>query len=371
MTKIHISLVSKEALPVFYVIKMLKPDEVFLLTSVKYKDVAKRIKSILSEQEIICKIIDDIDAFDVTSVKSVCDTIHSKAGSDCEFSYNITAGTKPMAIGAYIAALNHKAKVYYTDSNRFLDLTTFKSEPFEMKVDLQTIFKFQGQELKECEVYKGEPQHVSTSNSILQFIRNNNKLYGKLRKLYDIQKQQHSLSHNCETENAGYRFKDGTLTITATGREVLVLNDAKAVELLFEGRWWEVLVAEAIRKWAVSQKEQYEVWRNVKFSLRKSPSGLDKNEVDILLNLGNKVLFVECKSGTISQDNINKMSVIRQNYGSEKSVSMLISFYPVRSDIREKAKELDIGIIAPDNANGDSLSAIPHRFNKLIEKINA
>lgn len=137
--------------------------------------------------------------------------------------------------------------------------------------------------------------------------------------------------------------------------------------MLFEGRWWEALVADYISEWADGK---YEIWQNVTFYPRDISSILednDKNEIDILVNTGNKFLFVECKSGFISQDNINKMSVIRQNYGSDKSRSVLISYFRLKNDLREKAYETKLNVIDGQHA----LNNISGEFNNILQSIKA
>ena len=69
-----------------------------------------------------------------------------------------------------------------------------------------------------------------------------------------------------------------------------------------------------------------------------------KNEIDIVLNTGNKLIFVECKSGNIKQEDINKMKVIKQTYGGIISKSLLVSRFMPSQSIMEKCKELDIEV---------------------------
>lgn len=124
---------------------------------------------------------------------------------------------------------------------------------------------------------------------------------------------------------------------------------------------------------AISQcgENKYEIWTSVTFQPRDdSLRNLDKNEIDILVNIGNKFLFVECKSGYVTQDNINKMGIIRQNYGSDKSYSVLVSYYPISTDIGEKAREAKLNVICGKKGK-TALEQIPERFDKIITGIKA
>ena len=98
----------------------------------------------------------------------------------------------------------------------------------------------------------------------------------------------------------------------------------------------------------------------------------DKNEIDILVNLGTTFVMIECKSGNLMQNEIYKMDYVRNTYGSDKSKSVLVSFYPVKNDLKEKAKDSQIDIICPRNYYVQSkvLKSIPIEMEKIIKQFN-
>lgn len=368
--KIHIALLGKETLPLYYLIKYLQPGWVYLLATKQNTVYAGRLKRVIMAEGIGCKIIDTVDAFDVVSAKNICEGIHEKEPEICEVTYNITGGTKPMAIGAYVTALNHKSKVYYTNSDSLLDLTTFEKTPFHIKVDTPTIFALQGQELQNYEVYHEDEDRLNRARLIGSFIRYHKKTYDRLRRALGVEKNKGQLQKYYEDDHLNYSFKDGRMTVMEDDVPVLELNNPDAGMLLFEGRWWEVLVADALNKWS---KGRYEVWCSVTFVGRNDVPGAElvKNEVDILLNIGNKILFVECKSGNITQDNVYKTGVIRNSYGSDKSISILVSYYRPRPNIREKADDMKISVIDGGNGKGDIDAAINSKLDRIIRNQKA
>lgn len=365
MKEVHITLLGKENLPLYYPIIEFNSEEVYVLGSRQNLAVAHNLKKVLEEKGLLCKVYCDIDAFDIKSIISKCEEIHSKIGNDCNVTYNITGGTKIMAIGAYIVAKQHKARIIYTDSVSCIDLDTYSSVPLNGKVDNKTIFRLQGQYLKSYDTTAPDNETLDVANKINKFIQGNRKLFNLLRRQY-VNKTLPMIS---VTEKYEYEYKPASMSVCIKdniGTTLLDFCHHDALKLLFEGRWRESLVADAIFRWS---DNRYEIWRNVTFNPRDMEARLkdfDKNEIDILVNTGNKLLFVECKSGDVTQDNINKMSVIRQNYGSDKSKSVLVSQF-LRSDLREKIEETKSYAIIGRHA----LENIPHKFDSILQSIKA
>ena len=148
--------------------------------------------------------------------------------------------------------------------------------------------------------------------------------------------------------------------------EVFASDYHDAFAMLFEGRWWETLVADAVSRWADGR---YEVWTNVRFEPKAEAERYDKNEVDVLVNIGNRLLFVECKSGMFNQDNLYKLSSVSHTYGSYKSKSVIVSFRDnvIRPDLEEKAREMHVKLFVPNR----QLSNIGVELDKIVKSLNA
>ena len=96
MKEVHITLLGKENLPLYYPIIEFNSEEVYVLGSRQNLAVAHNLKKVLEEKGLLCKVYCDINAFDIKSIISKCEEIHSKIGNDCNVTYNITGGTKIM-----------------------------------------------------------------------------------------------------------------------------------------------------------------------------------------------------------------------------------------------------------------------------------
>lgn len=360
MTHIHIALVGREALPVYYTVAEYKPELTYLIGTRETRTAVKNLQAVMSVQGLNSRSI-DVSPYDVEQTMAKCADIHA-ANGEAEYSYNLTGGTKPMAIGAMLCAQRHGARMLYTDAASILDLATFEHAPLATKLDNKTLFALQGQRLKSYDVFTPDEARRECAKEIGLFIRKHKAAYGTLMQHYQKHKQ---VPREFEQGKTLYRKEGRVITVEHKDVEVLCIDHPDAHRLLFEGRWWETLVAEAIHKWAAGR---YELWTNVKFQPTANGASKDKNEVDVLLNVGNTLLFVECKSGAFDQNNIYKLESVCQTYGGYKSRGVIIAFQrdKVNADLKEKAHDRKIEIIVPD-AGLANLGVSLERFVKSLK----
>jgi hypothetical protein len=155
-----------------------------------------------------------------------------------------------------------------------------------------------------------------------------------------------------------------SVTATQNDRKVLELSSPHASDLLFNGGWWELLVAREISKWPYAKELMIQC--ELKF---KTDETENKNEIDVLINLGRKLIFVECKSGDVKQEDINKMRVIRETYGGAISRSILVSQHIPKGTIIEKCRELDIEIFYCYPLGGKPLHKLTDALEGLRQKL--
>ena len=109
----------------------------------------------------------------------------------------------------------------------------------------------------------------------------------------------------------------------------------------FIGYRWELVIAQAARKW----EKKKEMLVGVEL-LANSDEKFAKNEIDIVLNTGKNMIFIECKSGNVKQEDINKMRVVKRLYGGISSRSILVCYKLPRRDVLEKCADLGIDVFA-------------------------
>lgn len=342
--KQHITLVGREPLPIYYAIREYGPDNVFFICSDDTKSVAKKIIKTLPSS--IKSHIYIVNPFMPQETENCCKEVH--LNYEGEFTYNLTGGTKPMAFAAFnVAKANQSHTIYTTQENQILSLEDYHTEPMTTTLNNHEILSLSGNVvLKYQKLYSEDSEIYQASKLIYHFMNNHRRLYDKLRKA--IYYKDHGsiafIPKKIEIEpGCNFKKEEHGFSIYKDESSLLSLPFRGAYELVFAGRWWENVVASEVARW--NEHANKEIWQNVVFKVRSSlDQSKVKNEVDILINNDTKLIFVECKSGKVGQDDIYKIDAVRDTYGGDKSQTILATLYPVPDDIREKCKESQIHI---------------------------
>lgn len=103
-----INLIGEQPFSNLLPIRYLKPDRTILLHTTKTEMVAQRVKLLVNN----C-IIRQVPAYDFTHLSNVFEAI---VGTNEEFVFNLTGGTKIMALAAFASALRHGLNFVYLQS---------------------------------------------------------------------------------------------------------------------------------------------------------------------------------------------------------------------------------------------------------------
>lgn len=371
MEKHQIALVGKELLPIYYGVKKFAPDVLHLLVTKQTKDKVALVKRLV---EPAVKCIEHVcDAFNGRGVESICESI---CGEDVQVSFNLTGGTKLMAFAAFHIALRNESQVFYfTPSNEIVDLISYESNPVDISLTNEEIILLSGNTIKTKQpVSQLDASDIEASKLIMEFQQSHSKEYKRIsnyvRNVYNSDVSKLPSEFKASTDLTIQLLRDGHIRIVNQyDEDLLVLRSSRSLDLLFHGEWWEVLVASELAK---VNNDSGEPWMNVVFN-NDDKDKSDKNEVDVLLNIGTKLLMVECKSGNVRQDDLNKMHAVRGAYGGEMSKSVLISYYPLNDALKSKCKELDLEVIAPRSFWDckKTLSRISDEIDRIATQLHA
>lgn len=391
---IHITLLGKEVLPVYYPIKQFRPNIVYIIGTEQNRSLAERLRHLLTrgqEGEVgeampLLKQVKFIEtkAFDYEAINTACRKIyedHSELSGD-SFMFNLTGGTKIMALAAFAVACENGSKVIYTDSTTIKTIYPNRMEeiPLECRLVLHEIIALHGQKILSATKY--DSSEVDKAEEIRKFILNNREVYESIQEWIKNYNHQEAIPNEFSSKGVfkltcGKKNNSGDRTMIIEdvyNKPILKIGCRDPKSLLLKGAWWEVLVAKSIS----SISKDYVVWRNVKFRQVKDSEGKAvKNEVDILVNIGTKLLFVECKSGTFNSSHLQKCRTVKSLYGGEKSKAVLVSASPKdykdkKSLLFENADDNNVDIIAPkkEYANQEFLKdTLPQEIKKIIDAL--
>lgn len=369
--KHQIILLGKEITSVYHGIKEFAPDHVHLLCTEETKNVVEPLFPLLPAG--IRRTVYQTEPYDAGNVQEVCRKIHLAYPGD--FTYNLSEGTKLMAFAAFIVAKESGAQAFYlTQQGEIIWLDNFRKESMQSQLNNKEILGLSGNRLVDYQDAKQlNDSDIEASTRIKQFIEQYPKEQGMIQKFFNIfcNRDLDRLPASKVFRNGvRYKQRNGTLLIADYDHILLRLTTGNASTLYFKGRWWETLVANKVRTWSQQQNNPPEVWQSVLFQTEGN-NPKTKNEIDVLLNDEQKLIFIECKSGQVTQNDIYKIDAVRETYGGDISLAVLVSYYPVDDNLREKCRDLQISLFAPIYFDDRirHLDTLPDWLNKLSNSI--
>ncbi|MDT3403783.1 Card1-like endonuclease domain-containing protein [Mucilaginibacter terrae] len=340
MAKHQIALVGGQILPIYFGIKEFAPDHIHFIVSAESQGKSAQIRHLIGPgkvAEYTC------NPYEISSIKSICEKIIRQTIAGDEVLFNLTGGNKVMLLAAQAVMNEHSFKgVYINQNETVLHLPEMTEQPLSCTVTTAEFIQLTGHQFSGFKkITDISTEDFRAAEKINDFAIYNEKAYLKILP---------AVSRNFKTFkdvpvkgtleiNAGLsmNWSEKNVQLTLLGKNVLNVTAPSARELLFRAAWWELIVAEQIKKW-VKVKELL-LHCELPFKGDKTAT---KNEIDILLNVGRKMIFVECKSGAVKQEDINKMKIVKDTYGGFIAKSILVSRFTPPPGIIEKCKELNV-----------------------------
>lgn len=276
------------------------------------------------------------------------------------FELNLTGGTKVMALACQHVFKDFSFNSFYIDQgHKIFDFNTQTYSKISSEINLQTFITLSGHNnYSSNEITDFDINEINFSKEIARISGTN--LFKKSAKAV------RSNFKDCKT-CSNFSYSKGLdlvnwnnpLLILRDNKNEIKLRSRKAFEIAFCGMWWELVVADAVKNW----KKIHELKLNVELFSKQNKSNI-KNEIDIVLNTGKNLIFIECKSGNVIQSDINKIRAVKRLYGGVTSKSILVCKYRPRPDIIEKCKDLSIYLFFDKN-----LKKLPNTLDRILSEM--
>lgn len=375
--KIHITLVGGQPVPVYLGLKELQPEKIIYICS---KSSRKEANTISSHYENISHEFIELDPVDITEIEAKAKSLYELYIND-DVSINLSSGTKPWSLLFYICFANHKSVDYiYIDQNNYLNNIRTK-EKYQIEVNKHIYFSLHGNPLNKYKDFKDYTEEDENVSRILEKIRHlDYTTFSKLTNPIDKEKQRtfkntegmFSLPNN---SSISWNWNTNTVKIIINKNNEMtefILSSPNIRSMVFNSGWFEYLVAKHISK----NPRTRSVWMNCVFNCVSDPLHNDKskNEIDIIADMGTKVLFVECKTHINNPTDIDKFKSAVNNYGGSGSKSLFVTYFPTDKDnsIKEKFSDNYMPNFAynykkPEYINCNELNSY---INKILDTIN-
>lgn len=349
MAKIHITLVGGQPAPVYHGIVATTPDKVVFIYSRESMSVLEKLKN---EIPIAIEEQEPLDATDPQKIFDRANSLARKFNAD-EVTVNISSGLKSWShIFGVVFDKMPNASVVYMDQNNVLWNYRTMEKKDDFQFDMHTLFRLYGNSLENnyksfsdyteedvkavAEIERIRAYNISDFNQLTTVldIKNGNVLRNSKSGKFDLTKAKKSTMSYVEWEktsmgNVG--FARICLYKKSKCNEVTI-ESPHVVDLLFNAGWFEYKVARMLSKWNRAK----EICLNCHFPFRPN---IDKNETDIIVNTGAKILFVECKTQITHTTDIDKFRSVVKGYGGTGSKGLFVTDAKMTDVARQKCNE--------------------------------
>lgn len=335
MKKVHITLVGGQPAPIYHGIVAIQPDKIIYI----YSELSKNTLNVLKENI-------DIDSedimLDVTSPDQIkfCAEGLRDIYKNFNVTINITSGLKSWSHWFGVTFHNEtNATVIYIDQNNVLwdykTMETFKDISFDMR----TIFKLYGNELIN---YTQFSDYTKQDFDVINKIEKIRKYHPRIFKSLTIDlnnENKHNLNYGKETLIESKLRND--LSCVRYFKELCriefdifskrnchkyAIESPHIKDIVFNAGWFELKVAKLLSKWDKAK----EICMNCRFTYQKD----EINEVDIIVDTGSKILFVECKTQITKVTDIEKFRSVIKGYGGTSSKGLFITDSPMKANAK-------------------------------------
>lgn len=337
--KVQITLVGGQPMPVYLGIMELPSDKVILVHS---KESVKTAENISAEFADKC----DMRCFpsvDMAEIREQAKMLLEEF-ADAEVSINVTSGTKPWSLAfALLSQGKNNVQLYYVDQNcEFYNYTTGEKWLSAQTLDMQKLMAFNGKTAKTHKLLADYTEEDMKTLREVKKLRNEQPIgFNKLtiptkawkKKLNGSNEGDHTLEDG--ESFVEWNKKEGWVHIYIHGKRFDSENDFQspnAFDIVFNSGWFEYEVAQMMSRWSKAK----EVWLNVVFPYKE---GQPKNEIDVVVNTGVKLLMIECKTQINDQTDIDKFNTAIKNYGGMGCKGLFITDSKMKPQAIEKCED--------------------------------
>lgn len=347
MAKIHITLVGGQPAPVYHGIVATKPDKVIFIYSDESRDVVDVLKK---EINVLVEEQQPLDPTNPVEILCRAETLAKKYAED-EVTVNISSGLKSWShlFGITFDKQPNAAVVYMDQNNILWNYRTMQSMS-DFEFDMHTLFRLYGNSLennyRKLSDYTEEDDrivekiekirlfNVDSFNALVALLdgKKGNRLKHSPKGRFQLEDERNFVEWSKKGNNQSHDRVVLSLFHLSKGQRKWELVSPNAINLVFNSGWFEYKVAKLLSSWEKAK----EVCLNCRFPFKQN---LDKNETDIIVNTGTKLLFVECKTQIAKTTDIDKFRSVVKTYGGTGSKGLFVTKEKMSDVARAKCAE--------------------------------
>lgn len=364
---VQIALVGNQPTPVYQGIVHMHPDKVILVCSTQTREVADAIKQQLpsyEDRDIEIRLLSDTD---ISAMYETIENFERNVPENVDLSINISGGMKlwSLIFHEVFSPRHQDCSMFFIGQNgTFFDLHK-RTAAGKVAFDMDAQFRILGHTLDDyTTLSEYTDQDDKSFFKILKMVRDKDtkKAFKDITfKFVEEYKKKHGTNEvfvrPFSADNGDdflSWYPDANEFIYSIAGKEGKFHSPHISHLVLKTGWFEYNVARMMGEIYGSEN----VHLNCTF---RSEQNVTKNEIDVIVNTGSKLIFVECKTQVFNITDIDKFRSAVRNYGGLGSKPLFVTNWEMIPDGQEKCKELRITTFYTNN----------HEYHSQEERVNA
>ncbi|WP_208335070.1 DUF1887 family protein [Campylobacter sp. US33a] len=298
----------------------------------------------------------EVDVFNLQEIKNrIKDFIEKHNLMSKKIAFNLTGGTKIMLLAGLSVATELKKKAFYIDTNQNLyslndNILKERIRPLSrvsdfLKANTQGLEIIQDTDMNKIKSKIGATRLLFDNKDKIR------ELYKRLYEYIDFETFK-SKNFDIQIDSLCVSLNNKNLILKDKHQSVTINGDVDELVAYIIGGWFEEYVYLELLP-LVEQGIIYDLQINTKLRNKTLAKyrHRDYQEFDILFTDGYKLFAIECKSGAIKAEHIEKLSHIKRQYGELGVICILIALYmPHHPTTKKKIKDSNFNVVNDDYA---------------------
>lgn len=348
MSKVHIALVGGQPTPVYQGAVLSQPDRIILICSAQTKDKACIIQGKLKDLKYFNVSVEVFPIEDVKAIINKLEILLSTISQEDTISMNLSSGVKIWALLCMQLCTQETAHIYCLSQNGMILNIRGISEQKQVAFDMFTQFILLGHPLENYTNFSDYGITEKQNHDYIEHLYHRKEFHSLLNRMQQEKQtmEKDKLDYLAEDRTVeiddnhyiDWDVKDKVFAISlgCKGNDYFEVKGEHAPSMLLNTGWFEYEVATYLAEiYGVDN-----VYMNCVFKSEQSTSKFnDKNEVDVIVNTGQKLLFVECKTKITNITDIDKFASVVRNYGGDGSKSLFVTMFEMNEQQKEKCND--------------------------------
>ena len=373
MAKIHITLVGGQPAPVYKGIIDEQPDRVVFVYSSDSKEAADKVQKYACEkiEGLQCEQV-LLSPVSITETRERINEIASSIDRDDTVTVNLSGGTKVWSVLFYDAFKDKAACIFIDQNDHKHNFTTGQTAKINVQFGIRESLWLNGINVTGMRLLTDYDEEDFEAAQAVRKMRKFSP--ANFNKLMEEVEEDQNKGYWC-LDRCNYLSFDkntNTCSLSLSNRWSVKEEEISCPHLhkvLFNTGWFELEVAKLLGEWV----QPGQVALNCELRSSKREDGPTLNEIDIIVKVRGKLLFVECKTQVYAPTDVDKFNNAIRFYGGLSAKGVFFTDAVMRSQAKAKCDAAGILTFSMQEirqAGGGGKQALFKKLSEHMGRLN-